>query len=213
MSGLARDAPAGPATSVDIPAPRPRRKETIPAYVREEVWRRYGGAVCWCCQTEPISPRNKHYGHVVAEAAGGPATVENLRPVCAGCNLRMGTRNMYDFMVAEGHPLRDAAAIHRVLLKDPSLVAALRGREVFAVPTITSALLPAPEYDYVLRETLLKQHPFLAPVVAAGKLDVLFAASESAGITFRFILRPDFVRWARHQQEAARLEKVEAELV
>lgn len=184
------------------------KKATIPAHIREEVWRRYGGTHCWCCQAEPISSRNKHFGHVLAEAEGGLPTVENLRPVCANCNLRMRTQNMYDFMVAEGYPLRDVAAIHRILAKDPGLAEALRGRDLYAVPTITARGTPAPDYDYVLAESLVKRYPFLAPV----DLEKLFDKSSHEGIVFHFIVRPEYVRWARHKQEAAQLEEVEKTL-
>jgi 5-methylcytosine-specific restriction endonuclease McrA len=34
---------------------------------------------------------------VVPEAKGGPTTVENLRPICAQCNLCMGTSNLEEF--------------------------------------------------------------------------------------------------------------------
>ena len=43
-----------------------------------------------------------HCGHVVAEADGGPTTVENLRPVCATCNLSMRTQNMEKFKGQHG---------------------------------------------------------------------------------------------------------------
>ena len=43
-----------------------------------------------------------HCGHVVAEADGGPTTVDNLRPVCATCNLSMRTQNMNTFKETHG---------------------------------------------------------------------------------------------------------------
>lgn len=194
---------------------RAGKKETIPNHVREEVWRRYGGSLCWCCQIEPISARNKHFGHIVAEAEGGSATVDNLRPVCANCNLRMRTQNMYDFMVAESYPLRDIAAIQRIARKDPGLIPALRGRDLYVVPTIVvrgSNSAPGPEYEYVLRENLLKKCPFLDCVAEAGNLAKLFDTSTYSGVTFHFVARPEFVRWVRHKQEEALLEEVEATL-
>lgn len=186
------------------------RKDRIPPSVREEVWRQYGGAVCWCCQTEAISAQNKHLGHMVAEAKGGLPTVDNLRPVCQGCNLRMGTQNMYDFMLAEGFPLRDVAAVYRVFAKDPDLAKALKGRHVYAVPSLSAC--HRPEYDYVLAGTLCEKHPFLRPLEEKGRLADLFEASDCEGITFHCVVRPDYARWVRYKQEASWAAAVEREL-
>ena len=43
-----------------------------------------------------------HCGHVISEAMGGPTTVDNLRPVCATCNLSMRTQNMEKFKGQHG---------------------------------------------------------------------------------------------------------------
>lgn len=186
------------------------RKKAIPAHVQQDVWRIYGAKVCWCCQTEQISAKNKHFGHIVAEANGGQATVDNLRPICPGCNLRMGTQNMLDYMTEQGYPLRDVAAIERVLAQDPGLVDAMRGRDLFVVPTLSETGIPI--YDYVLKDKLLAKYTFLRRVAAAQRLGTLFASSDCRGITFHFIVRPEFVRWVRNKQEALLLEKEEQEL-
>ena len=52
---------------------------------------------CLCCKKEKIDIRNVHCGHVIAESKGGDLTIKNLRPVCAPCNLSMGTRSMNEF--------------------------------------------------------------------------------------------------------------------
>lgn len=81
----------------------PRKKEKIPATVRNIVWHRYMGestfGMCTCCQVEQISKANFAAGHVQAERRSGPVTVNNLRPVCTLCNSSMGTMNMRDFML------------------------------------------------------------------------------------------------------------------
>ena len=64
--------------------------------LKHEVW------IHWFKEAEPalcpcgtsITEEENHCGHIVARAKGGKTAVENLRPVCATCNLRMGTRNM-----------------------------------------------------------------------------------------------------------------------
>jgi HNH endonuclease len=78
------------------------KKKAVPKSVRSISWRKYMGHVldapCYCCKTTMISGDSFHAGHVIAEKNGGKATVENIRPICATCNLSMGTRNMHDFM-------------------------------------------------------------------------------------------------------------------
>ena len=36
-------------------------------------------------------------GHIIPYSQGGPTSLENLRPVCKGCNRSMGTTNMLDY--------------------------------------------------------------------------------------------------------------------
>jgi len=79
-----------------------KKKERIPAHIKTIVWRTYIGntvpeAKCYCCKHEMIDIRNFECGHVVAEAKGGPLTVENLRPICRGCNGAMGTVSMEEY--------------------------------------------------------------------------------------------------------------------
>jgi len=38
-----------------------------------------------------------HCGHIVSHANGGSMHIDNLRPICASCNLSMGTQNMNEF--------------------------------------------------------------------------------------------------------------------
>ena len=79
-------------------------KKSIPRNVKISVWNRWigeerGKAPCWCCGVASIDKGiGWHCGHVEAEAEGGESDVSNLRPVCAGCNLGMGTQNMMDYM-------------------------------------------------------------------------------------------------------------------
>ncbi len=88
-----------------------RRKETIPKSVKEKVWYKYIGkqrteGICPCCLSEPIKIMHFHAGHVVSEANGGTATLDNLRPICGRCNLQMGSMNMPEYMLKfYGRPL------------------------------------------------------------------------------------------------------------
>lgn len=47
----------------------------------------YYGGKCWMCGAPW-----EHIDHVKPVAAGGPNWASNLRPACAGCNLRKGSR-------------------------------------------------------------------------------------------------------------------------
>lgn len=79
-----------------------QRKTRIPASLKKLVWNTYigesvGSSKCLCCNYTMIQQIDFHCGHVVPEAKGGPTTVENLRPICAQCNLCMGTANLEEF--------------------------------------------------------------------------------------------------------------------
>jgi len=81
----------------------PKTKRAVPKKVRHDSWNKYvgsdkGEAPCLCCRTTTISKSEFHAGHVISEAKGGPTTVENIRPICGGCNLSMGMRDMREFV-------------------------------------------------------------------------------------------------------------------
>lgn len=83
------------------------KKMRIPKVLKDHTWDEWVGdtiakAKCMCCGINDIKMNDFHCSHVVAEANGGATSVENLRPVCAPCNLSMGTKNMDDFRVACG---------------------------------------------------------------------------------------------------------------
>ena len=99
---------AKPAINADpiltkAPARAPvRKKKPIPKHIKTIVWDTYIGAdkaiaACCCCLFTEISIRSFHCGHVISEANGGDLTIQNLRPICAPCNLSMGRRNMNEF--------------------------------------------------------------------------------------------------------------------
>ncbi len=85
-------------------APSPRRvrspspeKASIPKALREQVWITYAGRtferkclVRWCQNTMTVF--DFHVGHDVPESQGGATDISNLRPICARCNLSMGSQ-------------------------------------------------------------------------------------------------------------------------
>ena len=81
----------------------PKNKKNIPKSLKKMVWDKYVGAdigksKCMCCKYEEIRQIEFHCGHIIAEANGGETNINNLRPICAQCNLSMGKMNMDIFM-------------------------------------------------------------------------------------------------------------------
>ncbi len=78
------------------------KKKAIPKALKRSVWDLYigpeiGQTLCPCCMHVNIRQIEFHCGHVISEASGGETNVANLRPICAQCNLSMGTQNMEEF--------------------------------------------------------------------------------------------------------------------
>lgn len=74
-----------------------KEKANIPRALREQVWITYAGRVfqrkClvqWCQNTMTVF--DFHVGHDIPESRGGSLDIENLRPICARCNLSMGNK-------------------------------------------------------------------------------------------------------------------------
>ena len=63
---------------------------------RPKVWAKCVDNKCDICDKE-ITVQNFHAGHIIARARGGQTVVENLIPICADCNLSMGTRDAYEY--------------------------------------------------------------------------------------------------------------------
>lgn len=76
-------------------------RKSIPKKIRAQVWEIAFGSTtdgkCYCCNASMKCLETWHAGHIVASANGGTDTVDNLRPICASCNLSMGTENMDSF--------------------------------------------------------------------------------------------------------------------
>jgi len=85
-----------------VPQAASAQRPTIPKKVRIETWDKYigrviGEAPCMCCEKENITQMTFHCGHIVSHANGGSMHIDNLRPICASCNLSMRTQNMNEF--------------------------------------------------------------------------------------------------------------------
>lgn len=78
------------------------KKKAVPKVVRDLAWAKWIGddvakTKCMCCGINEIKMNSFHCGHIMAEVNGGKTTVDNLRPICAACNLSMGAENMDEF--------------------------------------------------------------------------------------------------------------------
>jgi hypothetical protein len=91
--------------AIPMSVPIPYKKKSIAADQKKKLWAQHFGtagiAKCICCQVDDITPFNFEAGHVEAEKKGGDTILDNLRPICAGCNRRMGTCNMKVWMEKE----------------------------------------------------------------------------------------------------------------
>lgn len=78
------------------------KKKAIPKVVKDLSWNKWVGedvakCKCLCCGVNEIKMSSFHCGHIIAEAHGGLTSVENLKPICAACNLSMGSENFDTF--------------------------------------------------------------------------------------------------------------------
>jgi hypothetical protein len=93
---------SGIQSTVQASAQSKKKKEKIPGHIKTLVWSKYIGssvpeAKCYCCKHERVEIRSFECGHVIAEAKGGQLTLDNLRPICKGCNSSMGTMSMDEY--------------------------------------------------------------------------------------------------------------------
>lgn len=91
-----------PAKAAKDEKPEAVKKKSIPKVVKDLAWNKWVGedvarTKCMCCGVNEIKMSSFHCGHVLAEANGGSMTVDNLRPICAACNLSMKTENLDEF--------------------------------------------------------------------------------------------------------------------
>jgi len=73
-------------------------KQKISKKLKNEVWiKEFGRKRKQKCPIEncenKITKKEFHCGHIISEINGGLTELENLRPLCASCNLSMGTNN------------------------------------------------------------------------------------------------------------------------
>ena len=80
-----------------------KRKTAVPKKVKNDSWdiyigREYGQAYCLVCDRTKIDSKCFQAGHIVSEKHGGPCTIDNILPVCGGCNQSVGPVNMREYV-------------------------------------------------------------------------------------------------------------------
>ena len=98
-----------------------KRKARIPRALKEQVWIKYNKKkfqvkcpIEWC--KNKVNCFNWHCGHVIPESKGGPTTIDNLKPICAKCNLSMSnsyTINEFSEKFASHKPTIDEIMMYR----------------------------------------------------------------------------------------------------
>lgn len=85
-----------PKTTV-LSSTQQKKKTPIPRALREQVWIQNIGnhfehkcLVEWC--KNQMNVFDFHVGHNIPESQGGATNIKNLKPICARCNLSMGSQ-------------------------------------------------------------------------------------------------------------------------
>ena len=74
-------------------------KKHIPKKIKNDSWDKYIGREkgvhkCLCCFRTDIEQKDFVAGHIVSEKNGGKININNIIPICKGCNGSMGIMNM-----------------------------------------------------------------------------------------------------------------------
>jgi hypothetical protein len=80
-------------------------KQTIEPKVKEKVWKSFFQDKkeynCLCCAKIKIKDKSFSAGHIISEAHGGLAIIENLIPICKECNNKCQQKNLIEFAKQE----------------------------------------------------------------------------------------------------------------
>jgi len=74
------------------------KRKPIKKGIRDKVWLKYmrdkTQGKCYCCRIKLIHFTDFEVGHDKSVYAGGSDHINNLRPICRGCNREMGTKSI-----------------------------------------------------------------------------------------------------------------------
>ena len=101
-----------------------QKKANIPKALREQVWLKNIGRqfeskclVGWCQNTMNVF--DFHVGHNIPESQGGETNINNLKPICARCNLSMGSQ----YTITEWTKIGDAMPHKNTIKRGPKKMA------------------------------------------------------------------------------------------
>jgi 5-methylcytosine-specific restriction endonuclease McrA len=87
----------GYSDDVEIKEITHNNKIKITSKMRKDVWKKRNGNLmngkCYICNDD-MEFDAFHCGHIIADKIGGLLVLSNLEPICMGCNLSMGTKNL-----------------------------------------------------------------------------------------------------------------------
>jgi 5-methylcytosine-specific restriction endonuclease McrA len=96
------------ANSIEI-HPTPYKKKKIPKALREALWisfhrNNFEARCCtpWCPNV--VNAYSFQAGHNIPESRGGLTNIGNLVPICARCNLSMGSTYTFDEWCKKSDP-------------------------------------------------------------------------------------------------------------
>ena len=76
------------------------KRKSIPKKVRYDLWVKNCGdslkSKCYVCRKN-ITFENFHCGHIKSVKDGGDNNIDNLKPICPGCNYGMGINNLEEY--------------------------------------------------------------------------------------------------------------------
>ena len=78
-------------------------KQKIPKKIKVDSWDKWIGEEfgvhnCLCCDRIKIKQSTFQGGHFISEKNGGKISVNNIIPICSGCNSSMGSKNMDNYI-------------------------------------------------------------------------------------------------------------------
>ena len=77
-----------------------KKRKSIPKKVRYDLWIKESGnnmnSNCYVCN-KGITFENFHCGHIISVKEGGSNNINNLKPICPGCNYGMGIQNLEEY--------------------------------------------------------------------------------------------------------------------
>ena len=94
-----------------------QKRQNVPKKVRNDSWDINIGedvakAYCLVCDVSVITSKNFEAGHIISDKNGGNSNIDNILPICGGCNKSMSFENM-DAYIQKRYPNNVSNFINR----------------------------------------------------------------------------------------------------